>query len=92
MRKLTLMKKKLNHLSSFWKPFSKKNLNKAFQLIKGCLLKMMFQLTKILIYLFEMTIIIIMIIIIIVKEKLTKISNKLDVKIVCQEVNLSIKA
>ena len=49
---------------------------------------MMFQLTKILIYLFEMTIIII----IIVKEKLTKISNKLDVKIVCQEVNLSIKA
>ena len=53
---------------------------------------MMFQLTKILIYLFEMTIIIIMIIIIIVKEKLTKISNKLDVKIVCQEVILSIKA
>ena len=53
---------------------------------------MMFQLTKILIYLFEMTIIIIIIIIIIVKEKLTKISNKLGVKIVCQEVNLSIKA
>ena len=53
---------------------------------------MMFQLTKILIYLFDMTIIIIIIIIIIVKEKLTKISNKLGVKIVCQEVNLSIKA